>query len=71
MGWVLRARGSSHFGNCFAGRFVDVVAGGGLALARSGVWGERLVGWVEGREVYPAAKLKWHFTCGFDFRHSL
>ena len=22
-------------------------------------------------EVYPAAKLHWHFVCGFDFRHSL
>ena len=22
-------------------------------------------------EVYPADKLQWHFTCGFDFRHSL
>ena len=22
-------------------------------------------------EVYPAGKLQWHFTCGFDFRHSL
>ena len=21
-------------------------------------------------EVYPARKLQWHFTCGFDFRHS-
>ena len=21
--------------------------------------------------VYPAGKLQWHFTCGFDFRHSL
>ena len=40
--------------------------------------GERgLVGCVQGRElgapseVYPAEKLQWHFTCGFDFRHSL
>ena len=22
-------------------------------------------------EVYPAGKLQWQFTCGFDFRHSL
>ena len=22
-------------------------------------------------EVDPAGKLQWHFTCGFDFRHSL
>ena len=22
-------------------------------------------------EVYPAGKLQWHFTCGFDFRQSL
>ena len=22
-------------------------------------------------EVYPAGKLQWHFTCGFDFRNSL
>ena len=22
-------------------------------------------------KVYPAGKLHWHFTCGFDFRHSL
>ena len=22
-------------------------------------------------EVYPAGKLQWHFTCGFDGRHSL
>ena len=22
-------------------------------------------------EVSPARKLQWHFTCGFDFRHSL
>ena len=22
-------------------------------------------------EVYPAGKLQWHFTCGFDFKHSL
>ena len=22
-------------------------------------------------EVNPAGKLQWHFTCGFDFRHSL
>ena len=20
-------------------------------------------------DVYPAGKLQWHFTCGFDFRH--
>ena len=22
-------------------------------------------------KVYPASNLQWHFTCGFDFRHSL
>ena len=22
-------------------------------------------------EVHPAGKFQWHFTCGFDFRHSL
>ena len=22
-------------------------------------------------EVYPAGKLQWYFTCGFDFRHDL
>ena len=22
-------------------------------------------------EVYPAGKLQWHFTCGFDFRHGV
>ena len=22
-------------------------------------------------KVYPPGKLHWHFTCGFDFRHSL
>ena len=39
-----------------------------------------LVGCLQGRElgvraapsvVYPAGKLQWHFTCGFDFGHCL
>ena len=49
------------------------------------VWGGRFRAWEDtcgmclnsrGRrvraspsEVYPAAKLQWHFTCGFDFSH--
>ena len=39
-----------------------------------------LLGYVQNRElspraspskVFPAGKLQWHFTCGFNFRHSL
>ena len=51
-----------------------------VSLALSGLWGD---GWavskvessarvrVSPSEVYPAGKLQWHFTCGFDFRYSL
>ena len=57
----------------------------GLRMALGGLWGwggawGALVGCVQGRElgvraapsvVYPAGKLQWHFTCGFDFGHCL
>ena len=44
-----------------------------------GIGGGSLVGRVNGStrastslsEVYPVGKLQWHFTCGFDFRHSM
>ena len=50
-----------------------------VCLTFSGLWGAyglcpksrpRRVG-ASPSEVYPAGKLQWHFTCGFDFRHSL
>ena len=54
--------------------------GWGLTLFGLGGCGGADVGCDESRElrarsspfdIYPAAKLQWHFTCGFDFRHSL
>ena len=49
-------------------------------LALSGLW--EAYGCVQSRELaacmralpsktYPAGKLQWHFTCGFNFRHNL
>ena len=38
----------------------------------SGVWAVSMVessARTSPSEVYPAGKLQWHFTCGFDFRH--
>ena len=51
-------------------------------LALSGLWGEGggIVGCVQIRKLgaraspsedYPADKLRRHFTCGLDFKHSL
>ena len=46
---------------------VCVLEGGGGLCPKSRAWSMcASPSWV-----YPAGKLQWHFTCGFDFRHSL
>ena len=53
----------------------------GVGVALSRLWGWGACGlcpgsraWRAGTspsKVFPAGKLQWHFTCGFNFRHSL
>ena len=52
----------------------------GVSRAVAGEGRRRLVSCIQNRElgalglpseVYPAGNLQWHFTCSFDFRHSL
>ena len=40
------------------------------AVGRGMLWAVSRVG-SSPSGVYPAGKFKWHFTCGFDFRHGL
>ena len=46
------------------------VGGGGGGLVRS-VWSRELGVRASPSGAYPAGRLQWHFTCGFDFTHGL
>ena len=61
---------------CFMGSFwpgfnpFGAVGGGGGGLVRS-VWSRELGVRASPSGAYPAGRLQWHFTCGFDFTHGL